>query len=85
MPWPLSFGQAVGFAAQIPLKLAVEARLIPLEVNPETILTVFWGEGWPRPLPCTAPAPAGKDGTILNPSPPTANGKSKETDSCRPT
>lgn len=55
--WPSSSGHQLIFLGQLPLDPARVAGLLPIEVEPGSLLTLFWGEDWWEEGRCTLPRP----------------------------
>ena len=51
-PWPMFQGDPVPFLAQLPLSPAIPLSL-PFPVEPNSLLTIFWDDGWSE-LPATS-------------------------------
>lgn len=51
--WPTSHQRPLPFLGQFPLDPAREAGILPIDVPPRSLLTVFWGHDWWQPGPCS--------------------------------
>jgi hypothetical protein len=61
--WPTSQGHSLMFLGQLPLEPARSAGLLPIEVEPGSLLTLFWGEDWWEVRRCSASCPV----FVINP------------------
>lgn len=70
--WPLLHGKPLALLGQFPLDLARKAGALPIEVEPNSMLTIFLGEEAWEPGPCGVRNPVfihSTEDLVLHPSP----------------